>query len=150
MKNVFGLIFDLRFVPTSSWIQKYLNKLVSWILPSIYIIQCGNDIFTLKEFQKSLDNPLKIDFSREVWNQLKQVRNVPNLIFPIKICHESDVIWNVFADSKNLRWKSERLSFFSVSFLSQPFTNHRTAAEGGEHSFNSSLPLSPFSQAFRH
>ena len=40
--------------------------------------------------------------------------------------------------------------FFYLGFLSQPFTNHRTAGEGGEHSFNSSLPLSPTSQTLRH
>ena len=38
--------------------------------------------------------------------------------------------------------------FFSLSglgFLSQPFTNHSTAGEGGGHFFNSSLPLPPAS-----
>ena len=42
--------------------------------------------------------------------------------------------------------------FFSLSqgFLSQPFTNHRAAGEGGGHLFNSSLPLPPASQTFRH
>ena len=36
--------------------------------------------------------------------------------------------------------------FFYLGFLSQPFTNHRTAEEGGGHLFNSSLPLPPASQ----
>ena len=40
--------------------------------------------------------------------------------------------------------------FFYLVFLSQPFTNHRTAGEGGGHSFNSSLPLPPASQTLRH
>ena len=31
--------------------------------------------------------------------------------------------------------------FFHLGFLSQPFTNHRTARERGGHFFNSSLPL---------
>ena len=35
-------------------------------------------------------------------------------------------------------------------YLSRPFTNHRTAGEGGEHFFNSSLPLPPASQTLRH
>ena len=35
--------------------------------------------------------------------------------------------------------------FFCLCFLSQPFTNHRTAGEVGGHSFNSSLPISPVS-----
>ena len=33
--------------------------------------------------------------------------------------------------------------FFPLDFLSQTFTNHRTAGEDGEHSINSSLPLYP-------
>ena len=37
----------------------------------------------------------------------------------------------------------ERISFFYLGFLSQPFTNHRTAGEGGGHFFNFSLPLPP-------
>ena len=40
--------------------------------------------------------------------------------------------------------------FFYLAFLSQTFTNHRTAAEGGGHFFNSSLPLPPASQTRRH
>ena len=40
--------------------------------------------------------------------------------------------------------------FFYLGFLSQPFTNHRTTREGGEHFFNFSLPLSPASQTLRH
>ena len=42
------------------------------------------------------------------------------------------------------------LFFFYLCFLSQPFTNHGTAGEGGGHFFNSSLPLPPASQTFRH
>ena len=40
--------------------------------------------------------------------------------------------------------------FLSLGFLSQPFTNRRTAAEGGGHFFNSSIPLPPASQTLRH
>ena len=40
--------------------------------------------------------------------------------------------------------------FFYLSFLLRPFTNHRTAGEGGGHFFNSSLPLPPVSQTQRH
>ena len=36
--------------------------------------------------------------------------------------------------------------FFYLGFLSQTFTNHRTAGEGGGHFFNSPLPLPPASQ----
>ena len=42
------------------------------------------------------------------------------------------------------------LFFFYLSFLSQPFTNHRTAGEMGVHFFNSSPPLSPASQTRGH
>ena len=40
--------------------------------------------------------------------------------------------------------------FFYMGFFLRTFTNHRTAEEGGGHFFNSSLPLLPASQAFRH
>ena len=40
--------------------------------------------------------------------------------------------------------------FFYLGFLSQPFTNHRTAGKGGGHFFNSSIPLPPASQTLRH
>ena len=65
----------------------------------------------------------------------------------------------------NLSWKTTKgiplvshngsnydyhLFFFYLGFLSRPFTNHRTAGEGGGHFFNSSLPLPPTSQTLRH
>ena len=40
--------------------------------------------------------------------------------------------------------------FFYLGFLSRPFTNHRTAGEGGGHFFNSSLPLPTASETLRH
>ena len=40
--------------------------------------------------------------------------------------------------------------FFYRGFLSRTFTIHGTAGEGGGYLFNSSLPLSPASQALRH
>ena len=40
--------------------------------------------------------------------------------------------------------------FFCLGFLSRPFTNHRTAGEGGGYFFNSSLPLPPALQTLRH
>ena len=40
--------------------------------------------------------------------------------------------------------------FFYLGFLTQPFTNHRTAGEGGGHFFNSSVPLPPTSKTLRH
>ena len=44
-----------------------------------------------------------------------------------------------------------RISFSYLGFLSQiTFTNHRTAAEGGGHFFNSLLPLPSASQTLRH
>ena len=43
-----------------------------------------------------------------------------------------------------------RFFFFCRSFLSRPFTNHRTAEEGGRHFFNFSLSLPPASQILRH
>ena len=46
--------------------------------------------------------------------------------------------------------KSSFFFFFYPVFLSWPFTNHRTAREGGGHFFNSSLPLPPTSRTLRH
>ena len=40
--------------------------------------------------------------------------------------------------------------FFFLGFLSQTFTIHRTAGEGGGYLFNSSLPLAPASKTLRH
>ena len=40
--------------------------------------------------------------------------------------------------------------FFYLGFLSQRFTNYRTAGEGGGLFFNSSLPLPPALQTLRH
>ena len=40
--------------------------------------------------------------------------------------------------------------FFCLDFFSQTFTNHKTPEEEGGHFFNSSLPLPPASQTFRH
>ena len=43
-----------------------------------------------------------------------------------------------------------KMDGISMGYLSQPFTNHRTAGEGGGHFFISSLPLPPASQTLRH
>ena len=40
--------------------------------------------------------------------------------------------------------------FFYLGFLSQTFTIHKTAEEGGGYFFNSSLPLLPASQKLEH
>ena len=40
--------------------------------------------------------------------------------------------------------------FLYLGLLSQPFTNHRTAGEGGGHFFNFLLPLPLASQTLRH
>ena len=47
---------------------------------------------------------------------------------------------------------SEYYFFFYLGYLSQPFTNHRTAGERGGYFFNSSLPLAlpHASQTLRH
>ena len=51
---------------------------------------------------------------------------------------------------ENYSHSSYALFFFCRGFLSRPFTNHRTAGEGGRHFFNSSLSLPPASQTLRH
>ena len=43
-----------------------------------------------------------------------------------------------------------QVCFFYVDFLSRPFTNHRTAGEGGRHFIQPSLLLTPALQALRH
>ena len=49
-----------------------------------------------------------------------------------------------------VRYNNNNNIFFYLGFLSQPFTKHRTAGEEGGHFFNSSQPLQPASQTFRH
>ena len=61
----------------------------------------------------------------------------------------------VFADISSYIFKESIKSlkfcfFFYLGFLLRTFTNHRTAEEGGGHLLNSSLPLTPASQALRH
>ena len=63
-----------------------------------------------------------------------------------------DVYVNSFFPLTARLWNSLPIEwlFFCLGFLSQPFTNHRTAGEGRRHFFNSSLPLPPASQTIRH
>ena len=56
----------------------------------------------------------------------------------------------VFDDMIADMLSNKKLFFSYLDFLSQPFTNHRTAGEGGGHFFNSSLPLPLASQTLRH
>ena len=55
---------------------------------------------------------------------------------------------NVFLNRESLLNITE--FYFSQGFLSQTFTNRRTAGEGGGHVFNSSLPVAPALQKFSH
>ena len=52
--------------------------------------------------------------------------------------------------SGKIRFLTLSFFFFYVDFLSQTFTNHRTAGEGRGYFINSSLPLPPASQTLRH
>ena len=45
---------------------------------------------------------------------------------------------------------TKKLFFFCLGFLSRTLTNHRAAGEGGEHFFNSSLPLPAASRTLRY
>ena len=75
---------------------------------------------------------------------------------------EAKSIWNIFVKKKhtycfilNSEAGTDQLIqscffFFYLGFLSQTFTNHRTAGKGGGHLFSSSLPLPPASQTLRH
>ena len=56
------------------------------------------------------------------------------------------------SSSRFLNGKLRQFIFFVfyLGFLLQPFTNYRTVGEEGGHSFNSSWPLPPASQALRH
>ena len=51
---------------------------------------------------------------------------------------------------KDKKYSKVKDFFLYLGFLSQPFTNHRTAGKGGWHFFSSSLPLPPASQTLRH
>ena len=68
-----------------------------------------------------------------------------------KKCHISSSSSYLHLDTKLSRKDTLQDTLFFLSrFSSQPFTNHRTAGEGEEYSFNSSLPLPPASHTFRH
>ena len=65
---------------------------------------------------------------------------------------DNSYIWVVWRTSKCLysTYKKNIYIFFNLGFLSRLFTNHRTAGEEARYFFNSSLPLPPASQTFRH
>ena len=56
----------------------------------------------------------------------------------------------LFFDINQFNQSMEISFFFHLDFLSQPFTNHKTAGEGEGHFFSPSLPLPPASQTLRH
>ena len=60
------------------------------------------------------------------------------------------IVLTLLIHSRSLCDKEVIIIFFYLGFLPQPFTNHRTAGEGGGDFFNSSLPLPPASKTFRH
>ena len=64
---------------------------------------------------------------------------------PVAGCGNQSDIW------RDVIWTSAFSNeFFCLGFLSQAFTNRRTAEEGGGQFFNSSLPLPPASHTLRH
>ena len=67
-------------------------------------------------------------------------------IFRLLLKHVSDHLSVLF----QFAWLDIFFFFFYLGFLSQTFTNHRTAREGGVYFFNSSLKLPPASQTLRH
>ena len=57
---------------------------------------------------------------------------------------------NLYYIKTKLICKNSFYFFYYLGFLSQPFTNRRTAGERGGHFFDSSLPFPSASQTLRH
>ena len=57
---------------------------------------------------------------------------------------------NIIKKEHSIQLAGDWNFFFYLGFLSQTFTNHRSAGERGGHFFNSSLLLPPASQTLRH
>ena len=132
------------------WIRllsKTVGKLVAWLpkesvmetMPKIFktaghgklrcIIDCSEDF---------IERPRKLDAQAATWSDYKSHNTIKFLI------GISPTGFIIFLSDTYFSF------FFYLGFLSQPFTNQRTAGEGGRYLFNSSLPLLPASQILRH
>ena len=70
----------------------------------------------------------------------------PSIVSNIKNVNFRDISVFVYGNDLRTEKKLWLLFFFYLDFLSRPFKNNRTAGEGREHFFNSSLQLPPASQ----
>ena len=88
-------------------------------------------------------------------SQLSYIKQV-KVLFPIEEATVRSIITYSKLKSSNMLKQSQVFGytlfffFFYLGFLSRTFTIHGTAGEGGGYLFNSSLPLPPASQTFRH
>ena len=105
------------------------------------------------KLRKKLDDPSTMP--KEYWSILntllnnKKIPNIPPLDVNGKIISNFDKKAKLF--NSNFASQSTPIFFFLYwGFLSQPFTNHRTAGEGGADFFNSPLPLPPASHTLTH
>ena len=71
-------------------------------------------------------------------------RDVARTPLAVNFCYKALHLWYLRSSRQEVGF------FFYLGFLSQTFTNHRTAGEGRGHFFNSSVPLPTASQTLRH
>ena len=79
-----------------------------------------------------------------VWVSFKLL-TVTTILYNYFFSNESDT-----SEVKGGHFSFDFFLLFFLGFLSRPFTNHRTAREGGGNFFNSLLPLPPALQTLRH
>ena len=95
-----------------------------------------------------VDNGKNIDVVKSVYNVIE---------FRYNYSKTSRSLWLYCRDEPTIDNNGDIIGFsflffffFYWGFISRPFTNHRTAGEGGGHFFNSSLPIPPALQTLRN
>ena len=101
-------------------------------------------ILEIMTTQKKNGNDRRLKISREIFQE--KTLNFKNMQFFIFLLY---FVFFVLCQEKELIFSVDCIYIFYLGFLSQTFTNHRTAGEGAEHFFISSLALPPASQTFR-
>ena len=96
----------------------------------------NNEQVVFNNILRSARNPIECVFGRlkSRWGILTRKMDLKLETIPVLI-YACFVLHNICEKNNSY------IFFFYLGCLSQPFTNHRTAGEGGGHFFNSSLPL---------
>ena len=102
-------------------------------------------ILEIMTTQKKNGNDRRLKISREIFQE--KTLNFKNMQFFIFLLY---FVFFVLCQEKELIFSVDCIYIFYLGFLSQTFTNHRTAGEGGGLFLISLLPLSPASRTIRH